>query len=94
MDPILNWFEQRYGDDAAFEVKTYRLYIHGREVEVELHNRGAGALNNQWEAYARLVTVPEGKELVMNTYGESLGNGDFSPEGALFNVHWNVFDID
>ncbi|WP_062213886.1 hypothetical protein [Demequina oxidasica] len=94
MDPILFWFEERYGDNAAYEVKTYRLNIRQREVEVEVRNYGASALNGQYVAYARLATIPEGKELLMNTYGESLGNGDYTPEGALFNIHWEIFDQD
>ncbi|MDQ0612780.1 hypothetical protein QF046_000421 [Microbacterium sp. W4I4] len=94
MDPAIEYLRSRRGFTDAASMTTYRVYIHNREVEVAIRDYGDDVTRGRFSAEARLVDVPDGRELVMNTFGLSLGNPDDSVEAALDNVHWNVFEFE
>ncbi|WP_296667735.1 hypothetical protein [Demequina sp.] len=91
MDTAIAFFQGRDEFDEPSEVAAYRVFVHGVEVEVMVRDFGEAAGDTRYSAVARYADAPFGHELVMNTYGLSLGKRSATVEGALASVHWDVF---
>ena len=84
---FLNAFE---GDEAAV-VRTFIVWVNGREVTIKLHDRGEGAGTLRYYAHA-FWTGLDLTNADPNANGHTIGNPDAEAETALHNLHWNVFE--
>jgi hypothetical protein len=90
MEEMLNYFAGREGYDEPAQVTIYVVWIKSQEVRLELADRGAAQGVQRYAVTAYSVDIPEADRMI-NSYGLSIGNPDETIEGALSNVHWNVF---
>lgn len=91
MEDILNYFAGREGYDEPAQITIYDVWIKSQQVRLELTDRGATQGAQRYAVTAYSVDVPA-TDRVINSHGLSIGNPDETIEGALSNVHWNVFE--
>jgi uncharacterized membrane-anchored protein len=91
MEEILNYFAGREGYVEPAQVTIYDVWIKGQQVRLELVDRGDAEAGQRYAVTAYSVDVPVA-DRVVNSHGLSIGNPDETIKGALFNVHWNVFE--
>ncbi|MGH1549795.1 hypothetical protein ACRAWB_11725 [Leifsonia poae] len=90
-EEVLAYLNGRTGADEAAKVTTYRVYIHNREVAVEVYDHGPQAGDLRYSAAAYLADLPEVDRHTASR-GFSLGNPEPRLRDALSNVHWWEFD--
>jgi hypothetical protein len=84
-------FLNRHSEGAEAAIKrTYVTWIHNREVTVEVYDRGVGTGELRYYAHAHW-TGKNVEEAKPNSDGNTIGNPDSTIDGALFNLHWQVF---
>lgn len=85
MDETLALLTGKNGIDEAWELRQFRVYRKGVELQVNVMDQGPAAGRTR---YMVEVRVPNGGE----DAPYSVGNPDATVKEALFNVHWNEFD--
>lgn len=90
-DEVLAYLNSRQGADEASKVSSYRVWIHSRDVTVEVYDHGPNAGGLRYSVAAYLSDLPESDRHAA-TRGYSLGNPEPRLSDALSNVHWWEFD--
>jgi hypothetical protein len=88
MDEVITYLN-RHGTETS-QIRLFEVWISDSAVRVELHDRGQEADAHRYHAEAFSPDIPEAKR-VTNSYGYSIGGDDATVQGALVNVHWDVF---
>lgn len=90
MDEVLSFFDNQSGMSEGSKISHYEVVIGNHAVRVEIFDRGEGSGSSRFSVIAYTPDVPEAEREV-NSVGYAVGNPDPTLQGALHEVHWNVF---
>jgi hypothetical protein len=91
MDTVISFFDSKPDFSELAHVSTYRLWGPGGRIKVKLNDFGEGAGEGRYLAYAQYADTQGRPEIVVSTYGASLGEPSATVEAALESVDWAVF---
>ena len=85
-EEVLAFLNDRRGASEAVRIRTFSVWLHNREVTVNVRDAGVGAPNRfMAEAY---FAGTRGEDRHTGNDGYTLGNPDHTLQGALDNIHW------
>lgn len=90
IDEALQLFKAYGFESPAQVVATYEMSYQGIDVRVEVRDYGTDISFVRYAATAWQPEIPV-EDRKLNSQGFSIGNPADTPEGALQNIHWQVF---
>lgn len=91
MNDVFEFFADQADFTDVAHVTTHRLWGPGGPIKVKVNDFGEPAGAERYSAYAQYADTQGRPEIVVNTYGASLGAPAATVAEALANVDWSVF---